>query len=140
MARKGDPLFIPNTGKGTQSLLDADQIPEEVAKEVEEIYAYLKSNPDGRMRVEFDTKQELDLYALQVKSYCTLREPALYFRKSPTRKGALKDTQMDFRVTDVKDDAASGTAETPAPAGQEWRQTDTAPTPQGTGRSRKNAG
>jgi hypothetical protein len=123
MARKGDPLFIPNTGKGAVKLLTAEQIPEEVGKEVEEIYAYLQGNPDGRMRVEFDTKGELDVYALQVKSYCKLREPELYFRKSPARN--LKPTQMDFRVTDVKPEegeVASVQGETPAqPTGQEWR-------------------
>lgn len=118
MPRVGDITFVPSTSNGLGGLLPLDQIPDDIKAEVEEIYAGLKTNPNGRMRVEFDTKGELAQYVLQVTSYCKQRtdpqtgEVVEYrFRKSPTK--GLKDTQMDFRVTDPKTDEEETTENTP---------------------------
>lgn len=92
--------FIPNnvskSSNGVQ--LSIEDIPEDVRKDVEEVYTTLKTNP-GRMRAEFATLAELNTYIAQVTAYCALRPAGeIRFRKSPTR--GLKPTQMDFRITD----------------------------------------
>lgn len=105
MART-EATFIPTNSNGGTGLLDLSDVPEDVQKEIEEIYQGLKTNPNGRMRIGFDTVAELEQYVLQAQSYCAQREAgAIRFRKSPTR--GLPENVMDFRVTDVK--------ETPAP-------------------------
>jgi hypothetical protein len=102
MPRKGDPKFIPLQGKGAgPALMPFDQIPDDIKTEAEEIYAALKAN-DGRMKVEFDTKQEVDEYANLLTSYC-LQRPAelggpIRFRRSPVKGQA--ENVMDFRITD----------------------------------------
>lgn len=103
MPRKGDVRFIPTAGTGGKALLPLDSIPDEIKKEVEEIYETLQTH-DGRMFVDFDTVAELEEYVLQVTSYCTNRmvdgKPApIRFRKSPA-KGQPK-TAMQYRITDL---------------------------------------
>jgi len=72
-------------------------IPEDVKADVEEAYATLRQN-DGRIRVQFDTKDEALLFCRQAASYASQREAGvLKFRKSPTK--GLPDTVVDFRVT-----------------------------------------
>lgn len=93
MARK--LTFIPNLAGGT--LIPMEDIPEDVQQETEEAYEAIRSK-DGRIRVEFDTKEEADLYCRQVASYCAQRANGkLRFRRSPTRN--LPETTVDFRIT-----------------------------------------
>ena len=95
-------VFIPNaTSKGSGGVqISLDNIPDEVKKDVEEVYAALKTNP-GRMRAEFASLGELNLYITQVKAYCDQRpEGAIKFRKSPSR--GLPPTTMEFRITDLQ--------------------------------------
>jgi hypothetical protein len=100
MPRKGDVQFIPTSTPGSAPTLPLNAIPQEVKDEVEEIYEALKTNP-GRMRVEFDTANELAAYALQISSYCAQRPAgAIRYRKSPTK--GLPPTVLDFRITDLK--------------------------------------
>lgn len=99
MARK--LAFVPTTAPGVTALVALDDIPQDVKDEVEEVYANLKANPNGRIRAEFDTPAELRVYVTQVTSYCELRPAgAIRFRKSPTKN--LPQNVMDFRITDLK--------------------------------------
>jgi len=103
MARKVS--YVPTAGdNGSVATIPAAEIPQDVIDEVEEIYGALKANPNGRMRAEFDTKEELNQYMTQVVSYCRQRTingaPApLRFRKSPTK--GLPETTMDYRIGDL---------------------------------------
>jgi hypothetical protein len=92
--------FIPNAvSKSSTGTIALDDISDEVKKDVEEVYEALKTNP-GRMRVNFDTVQQLNQYVAQVKEYCRQRpQGAIHFRKSPSR--GLPATTMDFRIVDV---------------------------------------
>lgn len=93
MARK--TTFIPNTAAGT--LIPMDEIPDDVKDDVEEAYKLL-SQADGRIRVEFDTKEEKAVFSRQAASYCAQRpEGKLKFRWSPSK--GLPETSGDFRVT-----------------------------------------
>ena len=103
MPRIMDPTFVPTGAKGGPVLLTLDQIPDEVKAEVEAIYVGLKANPNGRMRVAFDTADEVKLYELQVKSYCEQRpEGVIRYRRSPSR--GLPDNAIDFRISDPWDE------------------------------------
>jgi hypothetical protein len=119
MARKVS--YVPTAGdNGSVATIPAAEIPADVIAEVEEIYAALKANPNGRMRAEFDSKEELNQYMTQVVSYCRQRTvegaPApLRFRKSPTK--GLPETTMDYRIGDlpaVKPETTSATPAAPA--------------------------
>jgi hypothetical protein len=121
MARKIS--YVPTApDRGSVATIPLNAIPADVIEEVEEVYAALKANPNGRMRAEFDTKAELSTYMTQVVSYCLQRTvndaPApLYFRKSPTK--GLPETSMDYRISDPKppkDETATAAPETPAAA------------------------
>lgn len=103
--------FIPNvSASATTSTLSLDDIPEDVRTEVEEIYAALKSAPDGRMRVQFDTVDELRQYQRWATAYCAMRpDGAIRFRKSPTR--GLPETVIDFRITDLLTENEEKTAD-----------------------------
>jgi hypothetical protein len=93
MARK--TTFIPNTAAGT--LIPMDEIPTDVRDDVEEAFKLL-SQADGRIRVEFDTKEEKATFSRQAASYCAQRpEGKLKFRWSPSK--GLPETAGDFRVT-----------------------------------------
>lgn len=113
MARVLDPTFIPtNTNTAATAWIALDDIPQEIKDEVEAIYTGLKNGAQGRMRVGFDTKDELALYTLQVQSYCAQRpDGELRFRKSPTRKNSLPVGHMDFRIGDPRTEDAAETAE-----------------------------
>lgn len=101
MARK--VAFVATISPGTPALIPLDRIPQEIKDEVEEIYAALKTNPNGRMRAEFDTKVELLTYHAQIVAYAALRPVELggpiRVRRTPTK--GLPDTIMDYRITDL---------------------------------------
>lgn len=134
MGRVGQIKFIP-TGSGGLGIAD---IPVEIQREVEEMYAALKVT-DGRFQVAFDTEDELKDYVRQVESYCAQRptdevtfpavlgeavegeepeviEPEITFkrtgqirfRKSPAR--GLNKTTMQFRITDVQTEKEAANA------------------------------
>lgn len=93
--------FVPTATPNSVASLALEDIPEDVRKEVEEIYATLKTNPNGRIRARFDDKAELNTFVTQVTSYCNLRPAGpIRFRKSPTK--GLPDNEMDFRITEVQ--------------------------------------
>lgn len=119
--------YVPTTpDSGSVATIPLAEIPADVIAEVEEIYAALKANPNGRMRAEFDTKAELTAYMTQVSSYCRQRTidgaaAPLRFRKSPTK--GLPETTMDYKVGDIPPakesapaDAAPEAPATTAPA------------------------
>lgn len=133
MPRKGNAItFIPSGNSTTGPLLPESMIPIEVRREVEEVYAALKVNI-GRMRVEYDTADELKEFKRQVQSYCATRpktvdevraqfaevdwaklemEPfdvntittAGPIRFRQSPSKSLPDTAMDFRITDLETD------------------------------------
>ena len=97
-------VFIANAVSSTPRSLTLDDIPDEVKNDAEEAYKVLKAQ-NGRLRATFPTVADLNTYVKQMKAYCELREvdgkaAPISFRRSPTK--GLKDTEMDFRVTDVK--------------------------------------
>jgi hypothetical protein len=95
MARKS--TFIPGNASG--SLIPLEQIPQDVMDDMEEAYQLL-SQADGRIRVEFDTKDEKAAFSRQAQSYCAQRPSGkLKFRWSPSKDLPNKDTFGDFRVT-----------------------------------------
>lgn len=103
--------FIPNATKTSSNgvQLKLEDIPEDVRKEVEEVYELLKTNT-GRMHAEFSTVAELNTYVAQVTAYCALRPAgAIRFRKSPVR--GQKATEMHFRVTDLQTENEKTTEE-----------------------------
>jgi len=122
MARKVS--YVPTApDRGSVATIPAAEIPADVIQEVEEVYAALKANPNGRMRAEFDSKEELHQYMTQVTSYCRQRTvdgvaAPLRFRKSPTKN--LPETTMDYRIGDpladknAIDTPTDGPATTPA--------------------------
>lgn len=92
MARK--LTFVPNLSAGT--LIPMAEIPDDVKEEMEEAYAQLAGH-DGRIRAEFDTKDEATLYCRQAASYCSQRAAGvLKFRRSPTK--GLPENVVDFTV------------------------------------------
>lgn len=48
--------YVPTSSDGTTATISVDEIPADVIAEVEEVYAALKANPNGRMKATFDTK------------------------------------------------------------------------------------
>lgn len=108
MARTMNPTFVPTTTKAGSILIPLEEIPEEIKAEVEAMYAGLKANPNGRMRIAFEKAEEVGEYVLQVTSYCEQRpEGAIRFRRSPTRN--LPDTMVDFRISDLpKEEPTAG--------------------------------
>lgn len=92
--------FIPTQQAASTSTLTVEEIPEDIRKDVEEIYAALKQNPNGRMRVEFASKTEALQWVQVASTYCKIRPAgAIRFRRSPTRD--LPDNVVDFRITDI---------------------------------------
>lgn len=92
MARK--LAFVPNISGS--ALLPMADIPQDVRDEMEETYTQLQGH-DGRIRAEFDTEEEANIYCKQAASYCAQRDGGvLKFRRSPT-KGLPKNV-VDFTV------------------------------------------
>lgn len=113
MARKTS--YVPNATP-TKFDIPVDEIPEDVKAECEEAYKNLKENPGGRFRAEFDEVKEVAIFVGQATAYCNQRTvngvaAPIRFRKSPTKKGSLKDTQLDYRVTDLLTPAEKTTEE-----------------------------
>jgi hypothetical protein len=112
--------YVPTApDRGSVATIPAAEIPVDVIAEVEEVYAALKANPNGRMRAEFDTKAELNTYMTQVMSYCRQRQvngelAPLRFRKSPTKN--LPETTMDYRIGDPLPDKDAIDTPTDGPA------------------------
>lgn len=120
-------VFVPNTTAATSSAVTVDEIPEDVRKDVEAVYAALKTNPNGRMRVEFKDKTEALQWIAVATTYCNIRTGGpIRFRKSPTK--GLPENVVDFRITDIpqngtdaiRDAAAAltGNAEAPKAPGK----------------------
>jgi len=95
-----DFTFIPTQSAAGSSNVTVDEIPEDVRKDVEAVYAALKTNPNGRMRVSFKSKAEALQWIAVASAYCKIRtEGAIRFRRSPTRD--LPENVIDFRITDI---------------------------------------
>lgn len=116
MARVLNPTFIPTSTGAGPSLIPLEQIPQDVKDEAEEIFKILQQN-EGRIRVQFDTVPELDLYLKRMKSYCEQRPAGkLYFRISPVR--SLPDEAKEFRILAEAPEKSekNGSAAAPEPA------------------------
>lgn len=95
--------YVPNTTQSAKSDLTVEEIPEDVRSDVEAVYAALKANPNGRMRVEFEDKTKALQWIAVATAYCKIRpDGAIRFRRSPTRN--LPDNVVDFRITDIPKD------------------------------------
>lgn len=106
-------VYVPNAAPST-FLTPVAEIPEDVKKDVEDSYAALKTNPNGRLRIEFANKAEVNLFISQANAYCTQRmvdgkAAPIRFRKSPTR--GLADNVMDYTVKDLQTPNEKVTAE-----------------------------
>jgi len=113
--------YVPNQQTSAASTLAVDEIPEDVRNDCEAVYAALKQNPNGRMRVEFADKAEALRWIAVASAYCKIRPAgAVRFRRSPTRD--LPENVIDFRITDIPKngteeirEAAAALNTTPAP-------------------------
>jgi hypothetical protein len=95
-----DFTFIPTQSAASASGVTVDEIPEDVRKDVEAVYAALKANPQGRMRVTFANKTEALQWIAVASTYCKIRtEGPIRFRRSPTKN--LPENVVDFRITDI---------------------------------------
>lgn len=118
-------VYVPNTTQSAKTGLTVDEIPEDVRKDCEAVYAALKSNPNGRMRVEFDDKTKALQWIQVATAYCAVRpDGPVRFRKSPTRN--LPENVVEFRITDIPKD---GTAEIREAAAALNAQAEPAPAP-----------
>lgn len=91
MARKS--TFVVATTSG--DLIPLDAIPADVKADVDQTYQNIKKN-DGRTRVVFDTREEMEQFSTQATSYA--KQTKRVFRWSPTRN--LPELTKDYRVTD----------------------------------------
>lgn len=120
-------VFVPssNPTKGSRPIA-LDDVPQDVRDEVEEAYAAMKSNPNGRFRATFDSKAELLQYLAHANAYCANRPETLIvtdengtetvvlagpirFRRSPSK--GLPENVMDYRVTDLQTEEEKRTEE-----------------------------
>lgn len=120
-------VFVPsaNPTKGARPIALED-VPQDVRDEVEEAYAAMKSNPNGRFRATFDTKAELLQFLAHANAYCANRPEAftvtdengvesvvlggpIRFRRSPSK--GLAENVMDYRVTDIQTEEEKRTEE-----------------------------
>lgn len=93
-------VFVPTASPGAPALIDFDEIPQDVVEDVEDVYATLKANPNGRMQIVFKDKAELATFVIQATSYCAQRPAGqIRLRKSPVKD--LPDNVLAFRVTDL---------------------------------------
>lgn len=96
-------VYVPNQTTTASSGLTVEEIPQDVRDDVEQVYAALKANPNGRMRVEFADKTEALRWIAVATAYCKIRPAgAIRFRRSPTR--GLAENVVDFRITDIPKD------------------------------------
>ena len=95
-----DFTFIPTQSTANSSSVTVDEIPEDVRKDVEAVYAALKTNPNGRMRVTFANKTEALQWIAVASTYCKIRTAGpIRFRRSPTK--GLAENVVDFRISDI---------------------------------------
>lgn len=74
-------------------------VPDEVKKEVEQIFAQLKKSPGTEAHLGWDTEDERLTWTRQARAYCSTREAgALRFRQLPSRN--LPATEGRYQVTD----------------------------------------
>lgn len=86
------------------------EVPETVAKELEELYTYLQEHPKECGLVTFDTADEVKAFTAQAKSWAQTRQSGtLNFRKLPSP--GLGDKSFRFSITPVE---AAKPAEEPA--------------------------
>lgn len=91
--------FVASASPSAPKSLTLADVPQEVRDACEESYEALKTNPNGRLRAEFDSKQELLQFCTLAATYCENRPAGrIRFRKSPTRN--LPDNAMEFRISD----------------------------------------
>lgn len=110
-----DFTFVPTAAAaGGNAGLTLEDIPQDIKDDIEEVYAYLKTNPAGRMRTPAfvdsngnPSKQNALAWQAMATAYCRLRPAGeIRFRKSPTK--GLPDHIFDFRVTDLVDNGTNG--------------------------------
>ena len=96
--------FVPTNAPAGSNELTLDEIPQDIRDGVEEVYAYLKTNPAGRMRTPaFADKNAAAVWQALTTAYCKVRPAgAVRFRRSPTRN--LPENVIDFRITDLAAD------------------------------------
>lgn len=92
-------VFVPTASPGAPALVDIDEIPQDVVEDVEDVYAALKTNPNGRMQITFKDKAELATFVIQATSYCAQRAAGqIRMRRSPVK---VPENVLAFRVTDL---------------------------------------
>jgi hypothetical protein len=116
MPRKSVEFIQSVTGN---VVIPLDEIPQDIKDLCEDIFKKV-SKSDGRVRLAYDTVDELKLEFRQMASYCAQHKPVWTLRKSPTKN--LPDTTMDVRITiDVPANGAANAGkqapEVPANAG-----------------------
>ena len=80
--------------------VDVD-VPEEVAKDLTELYGALRTMPKNIAHAVFDTADEKDVFIAQAKTWGRQQTPALEVRVSPTRKNKLPANEVNFNIRPV---------------------------------------
>lgn len=90
--------YVPIVKSASNSAtVGLDLIPAEVKQELEDAYALMQKQPNGRISIDFDTEAEVAEYFSWALSYAKLRkEGALIVRKSPVRD--CPPTQLNFTI------------------------------------------
>jgi hypothetical protein len=85
--------FVPAASSGVE-------VSEEVVKEIEDSYEFLRTHPDMKGQAKFATRDERLAWLRQVRAYCAGREEGkLTFRLLPDKGKALAENEFYFRVT-----------------------------------------
>jgi hypothetical protein len=72
------------------------EVPDEVAKDLEELFAHLTANPGQLALAEFDTPEEKVAFVKQARSWASTHEPVLEYRQSPST--GLAATALKFNI------------------------------------------
>lgn len=73
------------------------EVPEEVVKELGELLDYLEANKGQVAYAKFDTAGEVGTFMEQARSWAALHEPAVTFRKLPSK--GLGEDELRFTVS-----------------------------------------
>ena len=86
--------FVNKPKPGTATI----EVPAEVAKDIEDAYAYLREHDGQEATADFDTADERNEWLRQVRYYCQTREAGvLKFRQLPSK--TMPGEMIRFQIT-----------------------------------------
>ena len=81
---------MPKSRRST--VLDLDEIPDDVKTAVNEAFEYGQEHPDERLSAAFDSQGDAETFLFQARSYARQAEPRLTVTGNTTRKGEARFT------------------------------------------------